>query len=62
MPFHNLPEIVFKIKGKISNAAKLLKGVSGERLRLELEHIMLSLANSLTLLEEELMLVLKKNE
>jgi hypothetical protein len=35
-PFHNLPDIVGQVKGKVSAAAKLLKGVTSERLRLEL--------------------------
>ena len=51
-PFHNIPDIVGQVKGKVSTAAKLLKGVTSERLRLELEHAMLSLANCLGLLEE----------
>ena len=51
-PFHNIPDIVGQVKGKVSTAAKLLKGVTSERLRFELEHAMLSLANCLSLLEE----------
>lgn len=50
-PFHNLPDIVGQVKAKVSNTAKLLKAINSERLRLELEHAMLSLANCLGLLE-----------
>jgi hypothetical protein len=32
--FHNLPDIVGQVKGKVSTAAKLLKGINNERLRL----------------------------
>lgn len=51
-PFHNLPEVVGQVKAKVSAAARLLKGVTSERVRLELEHSMMSLANCLSLLEE----------
>lgn len=60
-PFHNVPEILLRLRGKVASASKLFKSVASDKLRLELEHAMLSVVNYLALLEDEAAVIVRKN-
>lgn len=59
-PCYSFQDILCKIRFKISQSTKLYKHICQDKLRLELEHITLSIVNSLALLEDEIKLINKK--